>query len=418
MSKKPYKEIDRCRLCGNKELAPVLSLGTQALTGVFPKTRDEKVAAGPLELVKCRQNDAASDCGLVQLKQSYDKNQMYGGNYGYRSGLNPSMARHLHDKVEEIMATVKVRSGDLVLDIGSNDGTLLKAYPRRGLDLVGIDPTAEKFRKYYPPNVRLICDFFSKERVKKSVGAKRAKVITSIAMLYDLDSPMDFVAQIRDLLADDGVWVAEQSYLPAMIEQNAYDTICHEHLEYYALRQIQWMTDRLGLKIIGLELNDINGGSFSFAAAKREAPYPECTALIRQVSRRERKYEALAPYRAFRRSVLKHRREMRRFLRRSRADGKLVLGYGASTKGNVILQFCGITRKDIPCIGEVNQDKFGSFTPGTLIPIVSEQEAKAMRPDCLVVLPWHFREFILKKEAAYLRSGGKMFFPLPRPRVY
>lgn len=409
-------EISFCRICANKSLVPILSLGTQALTGIFPRSKDERVTAGPVDLVKCDES-RGSACGLVQLRQSYDKGEMYGPRYGYRSSLNPSMVRHLEDVARRVLARVRLEPGDLAVDIGSNDGTLLKTYPREGPVLVGIDPTGEQFRRFYPSHIELVADFFSVRLIKERFGGKKAKVVTSIAMFYDLERPMEFVAEVADILAKDGVWVLEQSYLPTMIEMTAYDTICHEHLEYYGLRQIKWMTDRLGLKIVDVEANAVNGGSFCVTVARRDSPYPECAETVERFLAAEAPYGTPEPYRAFSRAVLRHREELLGLLARIKGEGRRVAGYGASTKGNVILQFCGLSPKDLPCIGEVNRDKFGCFTPGTLIPIVPEEEARAAGENYLLVLPWHFRDFILSKEAQYLRLGGRLLFPLPRPEI-
>lgn len=400
-----HREVTTCRVCGNRDLVPILSLGDQALTGVFPRRADEPITTGPLELVKC-----AGGCGLLQLRHSFELGEMYGHNYGYRSGLNRSMVRHLTSKVEAIRKRIELRPGDLIVDIGSNDGTLLRAYPAADLRLVGIDPTGEKFRSYYPSHIELIPNFFSADLVNG-----KARVVTSIAMFYDLESPLDFMSQVRDVLADDGIWVFEQSYMPTMLDVDAYDTICHEHLEYYGLRQIKWMTDRAGLKIIDVELNAVNGGSFSVTVAKAGAPFPEATAAIERILKTEhdKRLDTPAPYEEFTRRVFRHREQLVEFLGGLRAQGKTVLGYGASTKGNVILQFCKLTAADIPCIAEVNSDKFGCFTPGTHIPIVSEADAKARRPDYMMVLPWHFEDNIVEREASYLAGGGKLFFPLP-----
>ncbi len=407
-----YAEISRCRICGGAELLPVLSLGRQALTGVFPRSKDEKVTAGPVDLVRCA--PGGGRCGLVQLRQSYRKEEMYGEGYGYHSGLNPSMVRHLHGKVAKILERVKLGKGDLVVDIGSNDSTLLKAYPKEGPVLVGIDPTGPNFQKYYPPHVALIPDFFSAKLLRERYPGRKAKIVTSISMFYDLEAPLSFVQEVAEVLADDGLWVLEQSYLPTMLDMTAYDTICHEHLEYYGLSQLKWMMDRAGLKIVDVELNDVNGGSFSVMAAKKSAPYGEGSARVRELLAEEKALETPEPFEAFRKRVLSHRAAVQQFFEKARAEKKTVFGYGASTKGNVILQFCGLTAADIPCIGEVNEDKFGAFTPGTGIPIVPEAQARAKKPDYLFVLPWHFRDFIVAKEAAYREAGGKLVFPLPR----
>ncbi len=415
-----YSEIKRCRICGNTNLIPILNLGNQALTGVFLKTKDEVVTSGPLELVKCEEDKDNKHCGLVQLKHSYNPDELYGDNYGYRSGLNKSMLTHLQNKVNKIEKTIDLTQGDLVLDIGSNDGALLRAYTNKKLILTGIDPTGKKFKEYYPSYIQLIPDFFSAKIIKNYFGNKKAKVITSIAMFYDLESPIEFMQEIRELLDDSGVWILEQSYLPTMLEMNAYDTICHEHLEYYCLKQLKWMTDRMGLKIIDVELNNINGGSFSVTVTKSNSYYYKKGSIVDKILSEEKRRELfeLKPYKGFSQRVLKHREKLIKFIKNERDKNKKFIGYGASTKGNVILQFCNLTEKEIPLIAEVNKDKFGCFTPGTLIPIISEAEARAMKPDYFLVLPWHFKENIIEREKDYLSAGGKLFFPLPSLEVF
>jgi C-methyltransferase-like protein/putative zinc binding protein/methyltransferase family protein len=414
------RSIDNCRICGNKYLAPLLDLGEQFLTGVFPKTLGERITKGPLALVKCDDEHNPSACGLVQLKHSYAREEMYGENYGYRSGLNRSMVTHLNARVAKILELVTVKAGDLVIDIGSNDSTLLQGYPRKDLRLVGIDPAGVKFQSYYPKHIDLIPDFFSADKVKAKYRSQKAKVISSIAMFYDLESPVDFMRQVYELLDEGGVWVFEQSYMPAMLEQNAYDTICHEHLEYYGLKQIKYMTDFVGFKIVDLEFSDVNGGSFTVTVAKRgNEALAEKTALVERTLAQESHsgLTTLRPFTVFKQRIEDHRRELVAFIRDARTKVKRLLGYGASTKGNVILQYCGLTRHDIAAIAEVNEDKFGRLTPGTNIPIISEAEARAMRPDYLLVLPWHFRENIIEREQDYLVTGGALVFPLPKIEI-
>ena len=408
-----YTAITGCRICGDSKLASIFDLGTQALTGVFPRSEREAVGGGPLALVKCAR------CHLVQLAHNYDLGKLYGDNYGYRSGLNPSMVRHLQSKVRRIEQLVALANGDLVIDIGSNDGTLLSSYAARGAQLVGIDPSGPKFQKYYPPHVRLIPEFFDAALVERQYPGKKAKVVTSIAMFYDLERPRDFVAQVARVLAPDGVWVFEQSYMPAMVAANAYDTICHEHLEYYALAQVESLLREAGLKIVGVEFNDVNGGSFSVAAAHRASPLPEARDAVAKVLEEETALgvQGQAYYDSFVQRVKAHKARLTGLLGRLSGQGRKVFGYGASTKGNVVIQYCGITRREVPCIAEVNEEKFGAFTPGSLIPIVAEREARASRPDYFLVFPWHFRRFIVEKEAPYLAAGGKLIFPLPEVEI-
>ena len=393
-------------------MAPILELGTQALTGIFPKSRNDEVPAGPLSLVKCMDG-----CGLVQLAHNYHLPTLYGDNYGYRSGLNKSMVAHLHAKVERILSQVALADGDLVIDIGSNDSTLLQAYPRTA-ELVGVDPTGVKFKKYYPEHIRLIPDFFPSKQLSDAIGGRKAKVITSISMFYDLEDPLAFVRAIHDRLADDGVWVFEQSYMPTMLAMRSYDTVCHEHLEYYALTQIEWMMKKTGMKIIDVEFNAVNGGSFSVTAAKEASSFAVASSVGAAMdAEREKMLDTLEPYKAFADAIVKHRDELLAFFTEAKRAGKKVIGYGASTKGNVILQYCGLTEKYLPCIAEVNENKFGSVTPGTKIPIVSEADARAQKPDYFMVFPWHFRNTIIERESAYLAAGGRLVFPLPKIEI-
>lgn len=414
-----YKEIKKCRICGNDDLIPVLSLGKQCLTGVFPRTKSEKIESGPLELVKCNELRDSKSCGLLQLRHSYNFNQLYGDNYGYRSGLNNSMVEHLKNKVKKVIKYVKLSPGDVVVDIGSNDGTLLKAYPENGIVLVGCDPTADKFREHYPDDATIICDFFSSSLIKKNIGAKRARIVSSIAMFYDLESPVEFMEQIYEILSDDGVWIFEQSYMPLMLEMNSYDTVCHEHIEYYRLKQIKMMADRAGFKIIDIETNSANGGSFSIIVAKKGSVYREAQGAINDMLKGEELsgLDTMMPYEDFRKRVFEHKETLPEYIKKLKEPGKRILGYGASTKGNVLLQFCNLTENDISCIAEVNTYKFGRYTPGTLIPIISEEDAKSMKPDYFMVLPWHFRDSIIKRERSFLKAGCGLLFPLPRPEV-
>jgi len=404
-----YRQVTACRICGGEGLDVLLELGTQFLTGVFPRRSDAPLTKGPLTLVRC------DTCGLVQLLHSYEKTELYGPQYGYRSSLNRRMVDHLEDKAQALTRAVDLRPDDVVVDIGSNDGTLLSFFSGRKLTLLGIDPSAARWQSGYPADSRLIADFFTADIYRGALGGRKARLVTSIAMFYDLERPLDFAHQVADVLADDGVWHLEQSYLPAMLRVNAYDTICHEHVEYYALAQIKWLADKVGLAILDVECNDVNGGSFAVTLGRNRRLAPRQGDRIERLLDEERRagFDSLRPFEEFRARVLAHKRELRARLEGIRARGGSVLGYGASTKGNVILQFAGIDRDLLPAIAEVNEDKFGCVTPGTWIPIISEADARARKPDYFLVLPWHFRAGIVEREAAYLAAGGRLLFPLP-----
>jgi hypothetical protein len=390
----------------------VLDLGEQSLTGLFPSTPTEYVSRGPLELMWC------SSCTLLQLAHAYDPAEMYGDNYGYRSGLNQAMLEHLARKARGLEALVGLAPGDVVLDVGSNDGSLLRAYITTPLRRVGIDPTATRFADHYPADAVIVGDFFSADKFHE-VSDVPARIITSIAMFYDLENPVAFARDIRDCLAPDGVWHFEQSYMPSMLRSTAYDTVCHEHIEYYSLATICRILDEAGLELVDVRFNQVNGGSFAVTAANADSPIPRNRMLIDWFVSQEQRIglDTPGPYRRFEERVFQHRLDLTQLVTTLRSGGASLMGYGASTKGNVLLQFCGLGPAHIEAIAEINEDKFGHFTPGSGIPIVSEDEMRARQPDYLLVLPWHFRDGIVKREEEYLRRGGRLIFPLPEIEI-
>ena len=407
-----YKEITKCRISSSSNLMNVLSLGNQYLTGVFPKSKEEKVTIGPVDMVWCPES------GLLQMRQSYSLEEMYGDNYGYRSGLNASMVKHLQKKIKTLEKLAKPTDQELIIDIGSNDATSLKAYSGK-FRKVGIDPTGKKFKEYYNDDLTLIPDFFTAEKFKNIFPKEKAKIITSIAMFYDLEDPRSFVSDIEKCLAEDGIWHFEQSYMPSMLRTNSYDTICHEHLEFYSLKVVKNLLEGEGLKIIDVQMNDINGGSFAVTACKRDAKYKSNIPIINWMLSQEQEMglDTIKPYEEFAKRTAQHKKNLTDLIKALVADGKKVFGYGASTKGNVLLQYCEFTEKEIPFIAEVNTEKFGSYTPGTNIPIISEKEAKEMKPDYFLVLPWHFKNSIIAREEEYMSNGGKFIFPLPEIEI-
>ncbi len=413
-----YTEIKKCRICGNTNLVPVLNLGKQSLTGVFPKV-NQKVGSSPVVLVKCH---GEGSCGLVQIKHSVAGNLLYGDNYGYRSGLNRSMVEHLDNLTKYALGLVKLESGDVVLDIGSNDGTLLRSYMQnigkdKKITLIGMDPTVEKFKSFYPEGVVAIPDFFKASTFLNYFKnlRQKAKIVTSIACFYDLEDPVAFVKDIKEILHPDGVWILEQSYSLLMLAKKMYDTAVQEHLEYYSLAQISHVLNRVGLSIREVELNDCNGGSFRVVVehANNKPTHPSVKLL--EKAEQILGLDELAIYRNFEASAKLHKKEFRKLLLDIKKKGLKVYGLGASTKFNAVLQYCKITPRLLPKIGEVNADKFGHTTPGSKIPIVSEKEIFELKPDYLVVGPYHFKAFLLGLEVIkkYLNGGGKLIFPLP-----
>ena len=408
-----FHKIEKCRVCGNEHLVTVLDLGDQYLSGIFPKKIDLEMPRGPLKLVKC--NEETGGCGHVQLEHTYDLPTMYGDNYGYRSGLNASMVKHLEKKSKDILDHMDLKEGDIVVDIAGNDGTFLGFFDDN-VQRVSIDPTSEKFSKYFKPGVDYIADFFSAEVFKKKFGKEKARVITSFSMFYDLDDPVDFAMQVKECLRHDGVWVLEQSYMPEMLRQNSFDTVCHEHLSYYGIRQIKYIMDKAGFTIGDYEFNDINGGSISVAVVPKGSPIAdECTVKLTALLglEIEEGLDTCEPWEQFEIRMKENGEKFRAILKEFKANDLKVAGLGASTKGNVTLQTWGITPNDILALGDVNPDKDGTFAPGTWIPIRDEETTLAYY-DAFVILPWHFKKFFVNNPKF---KGKKLIFPLPTPEV-
>ena len=355
--------------------------------------------------MKCIGTDS---CGLVQMKYNFNRDIMYGEDYGYRSGLNSSMVKHLEEKTKKIKSIISLGDNDIVLDIGSNDGTTLNFFKNSNLELIGIDPTAKNFINFYSKEISVISDFFSEKLFKEIYNSKKAKAIISLSMFYDLPKPFDFMKEIKSILDLNGVWVVEQSYLPFMLETNSYDTVCHEHYEYYSLNDIKKMTDALDLKIIDVEFNDINGGSFSLIISHKNSNFIEYRNLSSLI-KKEEFLNDIGTFESFKQNIDQTKIQINEVLSDLKNNGHSIAGIGASTKGNVMLQYCGIDRSMIECIGEVNEEKVGCFTPGSNIPIIKENDV-IDKYEYLLVIPWHFKKFFLNNDKF---KGKKLIFALP-----
>ncbi|MDB4968471.1 MAG: class SAM-dependent methyltransferase [Myxococcales bacterium] len=412
-----------CRACGSATLSPVISLGEQFLASNFAISDDFPPVGRtiPLDVVRCNPELDEKACGLVQLRHTVPSDLMY-SSYGYRSGINQTMTRHLGDIARGLEKRVALKSGDLVVDIGANDGTLLLQYETKGAQYIGFEPS--NIEPAEPtPQLTFIRDYFGAAPLRRLVGDKKARIVTSIAMFYDLERPNSFVADVAEVLADDGLWVLEMSYLPTMLEKTSFDTICHEHLEYYSLVALERILGRHGLAVADATLNDSNGGSIRVAACKQSSPHAQHSREVRSrvynLKRKEfeLKLESDEPYDDFRRRSERIRNEAAALILKLRAAGKKVYGYGASTKGNVILQYCGITREHVTAIADRNPAKWGSSTVGTGVPIISEDEMRAAKPDYLLVLPWHFMAEFRAREEAFIARGGKFIVPVPKVEI-
>lgn len=411
--------VNACRVCKNRNLQPCVSLGDQYLSSMFPDSLDyhERVPRLPLDLVMCAPSPGRSTCGLVQLAHDLDLSAMYQA-YPYTSGTNAAMKNVLADVAAGGRAVQPLQAGDVVLDIGCNDGTLLGLFADAPVELVGIDPAKNVAFLLDPKRAVHIRDYFS-EKAYWRATSKKAKLVFSIAMFYHLGDPVGFSREVSRVLADDGVWVIQMAYLPAMIETNMYDNIVHEHAGYYATVHMKRVMEEAGLEIFDVELNDVYGGSFRLYVKKKECTRFTPTERYHANLQREREagIEDLETYTAFGRRLERTRHDLRALCARIHAEGKTIWVYGASTKGNTILQYCGLGAREIVAAADASPFKLGKYIVGSDLKIVDEATMRAARPDYLLVLPYSFVDAFVKREHALVAAGTRFIVPLPEVKV-
>ena len=415
------KPRDSCRICGSKNLTSILNLGDQYFANYSPKSNDvvpfeEKI---PLELVRCDKSIDPKSCGLVQLRHTTPPNLMY-DRYFYRSGINQTMTNNLNEIAKQAISKIKLNPNDIVIDIGCNDGTLLQNYKELPIRSVGFDPAKNMVQFSKQTGATIITEFFSAEEFIKNYGDEKAKIITSIAMFYDLEDPNQFVDDISKILHPDGIWILELSYLPLMLSQNAFDTIVHEHLEYYHLSALEFLLSKFNLKVVHIQLNDINGGSFRVVVQHKEKSIDNKSLQhITELREKEKNLNLSTnqPFDDFITKINDEKDKLVAFIKNEVSAGKTVHCYGASTKGNTLLQFYNLDKKLIQFIADRNPDKWGRRTIGTDISIISEEESHSMNPDYFLILPWHFINEFTEREKSYLKNGGKLLVPLPEFKI-
>ena len=415
------KSRDSCRICGSKNLTSILNLGDQYFANYSSKSSDvvpfkEKI---PLELVRCDKSLDPESCGLVQLRHTTPPNLMY-DRYFYRSGINQTMTNNLNEIAKQAISKINLNQNDIVIDIGCNDGTLLQNYKELPVRSVGFDPAKNMVQFSKQTGATIITEFFSAEEFIKNYGDEKAKIITSIAMFYDLENPNKFVGDISKILHPDGIWILELSYLPLMLSQNAFDTIVHEHLEYYHLDALEFVLSKFNLKVVDIQLNDINGGSFRVVVQHKEKSIDNKS--LEHITELREKEKNLSlhtnlQFDAFIKRINDEKDKLVTFIKNEVSRGKTVHCYGASTKGNTLLQFYDLDKKLVQFIADKNPDKWGRRTIGTDISIISEEESHSMNPDYFLILPWHFIKEFKEREKDYLKNGGKLLVPLPQFKV-
>jgi len=414
-----YPAVKECRVCKNRSLMPCINLGAQYLSSVFPEDLQyrSRISKLPLELVLCEKKEDNSTCGLLQLAHYIDVSSMY-RLYPYTSSTNSSMLSILKDLAQSGSSFRHLQSGDVILDIGSNDGTLLSFFQNKGFGLIGIDPAQNIKLVFNSKDFINVRDFFS-IKAYNSVTSKKASLVFSIAMFYQSDDPVGLSRDVAQCLADDGIWIIQMAYLPAMLATNMYDNIVHEHRGYYALQQLKWIMELVGLEVFDAQLNNVYGGSMrAFVKKKGCQSYPQAknyqTILQKEL---ELRLFDVSTYLAFMRRIEKTRLDLSTLLKKLKAQGKTMWVYGASTKGNAILQYCGLNNNDIDAAADANPFKVGKYTIGSDIPIRDEAAMRAVKPDYLLALPYSFAEGFLKREAELLAKGTKFIVPLPEVRI-
>tara|TARA_Y100000590_G_scaffold374366_1_gene438680 strand:+ start:4865 stop:6085 length:1221 start_codon:yes stop_codon:yes gene_type:complete len=404
-------KINKCRNCKSTNLIKLFSLGNLSFTGKFPR-RNKTIKKAPLNLMMC------AKCRLVQLAHNYNLKYLYGPDYGYRTGINVTMKRHVSKVTRLLTKMTNLKQNDAALDIASNDGTLLKQYPKNIITF-GIDPLVKKYIKNYSNINFKISDFFSLSKVLKKTK-KKFKVISALAVFYDLENPNKFLSEVESILDDDGVFLIEIAELLSMLKYNMFDAICHEHLTYYTSKVVVEMSKKNNLRVFDIKVNDINGGSTQYFICKKNAIFKDKTNKIKKILNEEKRFklDKKDTYLKFILNINKIKEKVIKIIKKAKLKNNKIHGYGASTKGNVILQYFGIGKREIDFIADRNPKKYNQYTPGTNIKIISENKSRKAKPDYYFVLPWHFRQEILKREKKTISKGSKFIFPLPQPKIY
>tara|TARA_B110000438_G_scaffold16992_1_gene15910 strand:- start:2893 stop:4116 length:1224 start_codon:yes stop_codon:yes gene_type:complete len=406
-------KIKKCKNCGSSSLSKLFSLGNLNYTGKFPKSKSININKAHLGLIMCKK------CSLVQLSNSFNLKYLYGPDYGYKTGINKTMRDHMNNISLALSKKSKLNSGDYVLDIASNDATLLNYY-RKDVIKVGIDPLVNKYIKSYKNVNYKISDFFSADKILEKKINKKFKIITALSVFYDAENPNKFLSDVKSILRDDGIFMLEQADLLSIIKLKMFDTICHEHLYYYSTKVIINMTENNNLRVFDLKRNNINGGSTQYLICKKNSKYKTNNKIIKKILNEEKKLklDKKKTYFNFIKEINNTKLRLKKLLSSLIINKKIIHGYGASTKGNVLLLYFGINQKHIKYISDRNPNKFNHYTPGTKIKIISEKKSRKLAPDYYLVLPWHFKKEILKRETKIRSKGCKFIFPLPNLKIY
>lgn len=402
-------KVKTCRSCGSKNLLKIVSLGKQYLSD-FVKT-NKKPKAFPLTIVVCKK------CNLVQLDYNVPQKYLYTERYGYKSGINQTMQNELKGIALESLRKIKKSKEKIVaVDIGANDGTLLSFYPK-SVHRISVEPIKKfaKMAKKYSDEV--VNNFYTYEAYKKNTKNLKADIVTAISCFYDMEEPNKFVDDVKKIMKDDGIFVIQQNYLVKMLEINAFDNIVHEHLEYYSLLSLNYLLERHGMEVFDVQERELNGGSFRTYIALKGKREISKNVLKMQTYEKKLKLNNKKIYLDFAKRIKNEKEKIVNFIKKETKKGKKVYLYGASTRGNTMLQYFGLNNKYIKFAVERNPEKFGKIIASVGIPIISEEKARKDKPEYMLVLPWFFKIEFLQREKEYLKQGGHFIFPLPKFEV-
>ena len=402
-------KIKKCRSCGSKNLISILSLGNQYLSDFVKVNRKPK--AFPLNMILCK------DCFLVQLDYSAPSKYLYTERYGYKSGINQTMQDELKEIAQKSLKKVKKTKEKIIaVDIGANDGTLLKYYPK-SIYKIGVEPITKFAKEAKRYSDKVVNDFFTYESYSKTIKNKKADIVTIISCFYDMEEPNKFISDVKKIMKEDGICVIQQNYLVGMLKLNAFDNIVHEHLEYYSLLSLNSLLSKHGLEVFDVELRELNGGSFrTYIAFKGRR---KVTKAVEKLNKYEKKLRLNKKtiYLDFAKRIKNNKKKLYKFIKKESGKGKIIYLYGASTRGNTLLQYFDLDSKLITKAVERNPEKWGKIIASVGIPIISEKQARKDKPEYMLVLPWFFKKEFLKREKKYLDSGGHFIFPLPKFEV-
>ena len=409
-----HRRRQACRACGGADLHAFLSLGPQPLANSFLRSPAEFAAEEkyPLDVYHCR------TCSLVQLMDVIDAEALF-RNYIYVTGTSATIAEHNARHAAKLVEMMGIGASDLVLEVASNDGSLLRHYREHGVRTLGVEPATNIAAEAVAAGIPTVNRFFH-HAAARELRAEHgpAKVVIGNNVLAHVDDTSDFLAGCREMLTEDGLAVIEVPYLQEVLDGLEYDTVYHEHLCYFGVMALARLCESVGLVIRRIDHVPVHGGSIRMYAGRAEhfgAHDPDVVRLVRREA--DAGFNNPARYERFAADVADNRERLVGLLKRLKREGKSVAAYGAPAKGNTLLNYCGIDTSLIPYTVDKNPWKVGAFTPGMHIPVLDVATLLERQPDYVLILAWNFADEIVAQQHVYRERGGRFIVPIPQPRI-